>query len=185
MSGHTCHTPHSREVAEVAAGIGRCLGFGAADVARLRRAGLTHHLGKVAIPLNILDKGAERSAAEREQYTLHSCYTQRALARVPAYADVVEAASSHHERMDGSGFPRGLRGERIPLHGRILAVAETYVIGTRHNDRTVSVPTDGLAAVRAHAGTYLDPACCDALARWLHADASLAVRGLRRSRLTV
>jgi HD-GYP domain-containing protein (c-di-GMP phosphodiesterase class II)/DNA-binding CsgD family transcriptional regulator len=168
--------PHSREVAEVAAGMGRSLGFGAADVARLRRAGLMHDLGKVAIPLNILEKGAGRSAVEREQYALHSYYTQRVLARVPAYAEVVEAASSHHERMDGSGFHRGLRGEQIPLHGRVLAVADTYVVGTRHGDRTASVPTDGLAAVRAHAGAHLDPICCEALARWLHADASLAVQ---------
>ncbi|HEV2237354.1 MAG TPA: HD domain-containing phosphohydrolase [Ktedonobacterales bacterium] len=167
--------PHSREVAEVAAGIGRCLGLSGEEIARLRRAGLVHDLGTIAIPLNILEKGVRRSPAEREQYALHPAYTQRVLARVPAYADVVEAASSHHEWLDGSGFHRGLHGEQIPLHGRILAVADTYVVGSRSGDRSASVPADGLAAVRAHAGAHLDPACCEALERWLRGDAPARV----------
>jgi HD-GYP domain-containing protein (c-di-GMP phosphodiesterase class II) len=99
---------HSGRVAELAATSAEAAGLPGESVALARHAGLVHDIGKVAVSSRVWNSARQLSDAEQEQVRLHAYYTHRVLARVPALDALVDAASAHHERLDGSGYPRGL-----------------------------------------------------------------------------
>lgn len=153
---------HSRSVAEVAVGIGTCLGLRSDELIRLRRAALVHDIGKVAVPIAILTKGDARTSSEWEAYRLHPYYTQRILERVEALQELAPAAASHHEWVNGHGYYRQISGEQIPLHGRILAVANTYArLIQRQGDR--NDPAEAMRSMSTQVGSQFDQACYEAL----------------------
>jgi HD-GYP domain-containing protein (c-di-GMP phosphodiesterase class II) len=117
---------HSRAVADLAAEAGRSYGLGAADVVTLRRAGLMHDFGTLGVSNAIWDKRSELTHSELERVRLHPYLSERMLAFSPVLAPLGAIAVQHHERMDGSGYPRGLSGEAITPSGRILAAADVY-----------------------------------------------------------
>jgi HD-GYP domain-containing protein (c-di-GMP phosphodiesterase class II) len=117
---------HSRAVAELAAQAGQALGLPAADVVMLRRAALVHDIGMIGVPSGVWDKAGEWSVAERERARTHPYLTERMLARTPLLAEVGRCASLHHERLDGSGYPHGLRGDALSIPVRILGAADVY-----------------------------------------------------------
>jgi HD-GYP domain-containing protein (c-di-GMP phosphodiesterase class II) len=153
---------HSRVVALTAVRMGIILGLKPCDLTRLRRAALVHDIGKVAIPVAVLDRGLQRSSNEWEIYRLHSYYTQRILERVNAFQELAQAAAAHHEWMNGQGYHRQLCGDQIPLHGRILAVANTYARLVQQQEYSDD-PTGALSIMRFRVGTQFDAACYDAL----------------------
>ena len=153
---------HSRTVAEVAVGIGTCLGLETRELTRLRCAALVHDVGKMVVPIAILTKGEHRSSSEWETYRLHSYYTQRILERVDALRELAQAAAADHEWINGQGYHRQLRGEQIPRHGRILAVANTYARLVQEQVYQKD-PADVLCKMRSLVGTQLDRVCYDAL----------------------
>jgi HD-GYP domain-containing protein (c-di-GMP phosphodiesterase class II) len=153
---------HSRTVAEIAVGIGAALGMKTSELTKLRRAALIHDIGKVAIPAGILAKGERLSSSEWETYRLHVYYTQRILERVAPLQELAPAASAHHEWINGQGYHRQLHGEQIPLHGRILAVANSYVrLLQQQADQTD--PADVLNQMHSQVGTQFDSVCYEAL----------------------
>jgi ATP/maltotriose-dependent transcriptional regulator MalT len=101
---------------------------------RIRRAGLVHDLGKAAVPVGILDKDRNFSETDWVRFKLHPRYTEDVLSRIAPLRDLAVDAAAHHERPDGSGYHRQLTAEAIPLGGRILAVADAYVIEKRQTD---------------------------------------------------
>ena len=117
---------HSRGVAELAAQAGATLGLPAADVGMLRRAALVHDIGMIGIPSGVWEEPGQWSISQRERARTHPYLTERMLARTPLLAEVAHCASLHHERLDGSGYPHGLRGEAISLPARILGAADVY-----------------------------------------------------------
>jgi HD-GYP domain-containing protein (c-di-GMP phosphodiesterase class II) len=149
---------HSRTVAETAVGIGTALGMKTSELTKLRHAALIHDIGKVAIPASILAKGERLSSSEWETYRLHVYYTQRILERVAPLQELAPAASAHHEWINGQGYHRRLRGEQFPLHGRILAVANSYAKLLQQGDQT-----DVLDQMRSQVGTQFDRVCYEAL----------------------
>lgn len=153
---------HSRAVAEVAGGIGTCLGLDENELSRLRCAALVHDVGKVAVPVAILAKGEQRSSSEWESYRLHPYYTQRILERTSAFRDLATAAAAHHEWINGQGYHRQLRGEQIPLHGRILAVANAYVRLTGQQEKRGDAAY-ALREIRSRVGIQFDTLCYNAL----------------------
>lgn len=153
---------HSTRVAEVAVKIGSCLRLSAKELSKLRRTALVHDIGKVTVPIAILAKGEQRSSSEWETYRLHAYYTQRILERVAALQDLAPAAAAHHEWINGQGYHRQLSGMQIPLHGRILAVANAYVrLVNQQEDPPDS--TEVLQKMHALVGTQFDRACYNAL----------------------
>src|SRR5258705_8378496 len=96
------------------------------DVRTLRRAGLVHDLGRLGVSNSIWDKPAALGSAELERVRLHPYLTDRMLARVGALGRSREIASRHHERLDGSGYPRGLSAASLTSLDRILAAADVY-----------------------------------------------------------
>jgi HD-GYP domain-containing protein (c-di-GMP phosphodiesterase class II) len=117
---------HSRGVAELVAGAARAMNLASDEVEQLRRAALVHDLGKLGVSNAIWDKPGSLTAGEQERVRIHPYLTERMLASSPALAPLGAIAFQHHERLDGSGYPRGLSGSAITPAGRLLAAADMY-----------------------------------------------------------
>ena len=117
---------HSRGVADLAGEAARRFGLGDQAATLVRRAGLVHDLGRLGVPNTIWDKAGRLSHAETERVRLHPYLTERMLACSPALAPLAAIAVQHHERLDGSGYPRGLSGGALSPEGRVLAAADFY-----------------------------------------------------------
>jgi HD-GYP domain-containing protein (c-di-GMP phosphodiesterase class II) len=117
---------HSRGVADLAGAAARLHGMSEADAALVRKAALVHDLGRLGVSNAIWDKDGPLTPAELERVRLHPYLTDRMLASSEALAPVRAIAVQHHERLDGSGYPRGLSGDALTPGGRILAAADAY-----------------------------------------------------------
>ena len=117
---------HATAVAELAAAAGSGLGLGEHEVRTLRRAGLVHDLGRLGVSNTIWDKPGPLGAGEWERVRLHPHITERMLRQSAALAPLGTIAVQHRERLDGSGYPRGLAGNAISRPARILAAADAY-----------------------------------------------------------
>jgi HD-GYP domain-containing protein (c-di-GMP phosphodiesterase class II) len=115
---------HSRRVADLAFEAATTLGL--ADAVTVRRAGLVHDLGRLGVPNSIWDKPGPLTVSETERVRLHPYLSERMLAFSPGLRRLGEVAVQHHERLDGSGYPRGLAGSAISPAGRVLAAADSY-----------------------------------------------------------
>ena len=119
-------TGHSRGVANLAAAAARSIGLGAAAQRTVRRAGLLHDLGRLGVSNTVWDKEGPLTEVERDRAHQHPYLTDRMLQRIPALAESREIAARHHERLDGSGYPRGLTGAALTAADRVLAAADVY-----------------------------------------------------------
>lgn len=117
---------HSSGVAELAAGAARHCGLPEADSVTLRRAGFLHDVGRVGVSAGIWGKPGPLSEREWERVRMHPYYTERILVRPAALAQLGVLASLHHERLDGSGYHRGLPASVLSPAARILAAADVY-----------------------------------------------------------
>jgi HD-GYP domain-containing protein (c-di-GMP phosphodiesterase class II) len=117
---------HSRAVAELVGSAGKCAGLPQDEIDILRRAGYVHDLGRIGVSNRVWEKPGELTHAERERVHLHPYLTGRILARVGGLKAVREVAVNHHERLDGSGYPNGLRGDDLSVRDRVLGAAESY-----------------------------------------------------------
>ena len=117
---------HSSAVADLAAEAGPQLGLSEAEVRTLRRAGLVHDFGRLGVSNAIWDKRGPLGAGERERVRLHPYLTERMLQQSPVLAPLGAIAVQHRERLDGSGYPRGLSGAAISRPARILAATDAY-----------------------------------------------------------
>ncbi len=117
---------HSRAVADLAASAGEHLGLSQSGLRTLRRAALVHDLGRLGISNSILDKRLPLGAGEWERVRLQPHLTDRMLHRSPALAPLGAIAVEHRERLDGSGYPRGVSGGAISRAARILGAADAY-----------------------------------------------------------
>jgi putative nucleotidyltransferase with HDIG domain len=117
---------HSERVAEIADGTAVALGLDPDARRTLRRAALLHDIGKLAVSSQILDKPGKLTAEEFRAIQAHPLYTLRILERAPCFAEFADLAANHHEKLDGSGYPRGLRADALDLPMRVLTVADIY-----------------------------------------------------------
>ena len=156
---------HERRVAELATAIGKELGMAGEELGALRLAGTIHDVGKIAVPAEILAKPGSLSAMEFELIKAHPTTGFEILADVDFGIPVAEMVLQHHERLDGSGYPRGLKGEEILPGARILAVADVVEAMSSHRPYRAALGMEAaLAEVREHAGVKFDAqvvaVCC-------------------------
>ncbi|HEX9506547.1 MAG TPA: HD domain-containing phosphohydrolase [Acidimicrobiia bacterium] len=138
---------HSRNVAELAGDAARVFGLAAEEAEQVRRAGLVHDLGRLGVSNAVWDKKGPLTPVEQERVRLHPYLGGRMLAACGALAPLGEIATQHHERLDGSGYPRGLRGDALTPAGRVLAAADAYVGKTEPRPHRPALARDDVATV--------------------------------------
>jgi response regulator RpfG family c-di-GMP phosphodiesterase/DNA-binding CsgD family transcriptional regulator len=134
---------HARNVADLASMAGSEAQLPRTDVQVLRRAALVHDVGQLGVPNSIWDKPGALTASDMERVRLHPYFVDRMFASSSTLGAVGKLAAEHHERLDGSGYPRGLRGDALSLPSRILAVADLYQTRTeRRPHRAAAGPRE-------------------------------------------
>lgn len=117
---------HCERLADYSARLGEHIGLPAEEIKALRRAGVVHDIGKVAVPDSILLKPSRLTRSEETILRLHPVVGERICASLKSFQLVLPIIRHHHEKMNGSGYPDGLRGKQIPLTVRVLQVVDVY-----------------------------------------------------------
>ncbi len=165
---------HSARVGAIASGIAREMGLSDSESRSVYYAGLLHDYGKIGVRDDVLLKPAALTPEEYEHIKEHPLHTYRLLSKMrfpEDLADVPMVAASHHERWDGSGYPRGLKGEQIPLGSRIVAVADAYDAITE--ERCYNEPTSpetALVELALRSGSYFDPEVIEAFGKYFDSE---------------
>jgi HD-GYP domain-containing protein (c-di-GMP phosphodiesterase class II) len=142
----------------------------------LKRAALLHDIGKLGVSNAILDKPGKLDADEWEAMKSHAALTETILSRIAAFADLARIAGAHHERLDGKGYPRGLKAHEIVLETRIISTADVFDALTADRPYRKAFPVAKALAIMAEdVGKAFDPDCFAALGRAVaKLDATLA-----------
>ncbi|MBP6491599.1 MAG: diguanylate cyclase [Clostridia bacterium] len=149
---------HSERVGELCELIAEAMNFSQEDVKEFNTIGLMHDIGKIAIDLSILDKPDRLTELERAEIERHPELGYQILRSINSFAKLAEYVLSHHERWDGKGYPRKLKGGEIPLEARILAVADAYDSMTSDRAYRKSIgKAEALAELKKEAGIQFDP----------------------------
>jgi HD-GYP domain-containing protein (c-di-GMP phosphodiesterase class II) len=144
-------------VVDLACEIGRTAGFSRAALAELGVAALLHDVGKMRVPDTILNKPGKLTPGEREVIAQHPILGAEALTRVAGLEVVATLVRYHHERWDGSGYPDGLSGERIPRASRIISACNAYsAMVSDRPYRNAMTHAQALAELRSGAGGQFD-----------------------------
>ncbi len=147
---------HAKNVSMICEKIGKAMGLSQGELKRLREAAMFHDIGKVILDESLLDRTVKLTGREKNEMKHHPVTGHRILYSFDNTLDLAEPVLAHHERWDGKGFPKGLKGEEIPKLARIIAVAESYDtilnrLGTGANTE------EAINILRQQAGTKLDP----------------------------
>jgi len=149
---------HSQQNAQFAVELGKAVGLTEGAVSALRIAGLLHDVGKIGVPDDILKKPGPLSDEERALMREHVVLSNLIVHGIPNLEDVSDAVYCHHERWDGRGYPRGLKGEEIPVPGRIMALVDAYSAMILDRPyRKALTDEEAVAELRRNAGTQFDP----------------------------
>jgi len=149
---------HSRRVTEIAVGIARKMNIKDEELDHLRRGALLHDIGKMGIPDSILRKPGELTEEEWVLMRQHPVHAFNMLAAVDYLRPAMDIPYCHHEKWDGSGYPRGLKGEAIPLPARIFAVVDVYDALTIDRPyRKAWSREKALAHIKKESGSHFDP----------------------------
>jgi len=149
---------HSARVTELAVRLGRAVGLRGESLEQLRRGALLHDIGKIGVPDAILHKPGPLADEEWAVMRRHPEYAYGLLAPIVFLHPVLDIPYCHHERWDGSGYPRGLAGEAIPLAARIFAVVDVWdALSSDRPYRAAWPPRKVLGYLQAHAGNLFDP----------------------------
>ena len=155
---------HSEDVVELARHVGELLELEPASLLELEFAARLHDVGKIQVPDAVLNKPGPLDPDESDVIRCHSAWGSETLSRIPGLEAVATIVRFHHERWDGSGYPDGLSGARIPLASRIISVCDAYGAMTCDRPyRGAIAPADALREIRAGAGSQFDPAVVAAL----------------------
>ena len=156
---------HSARVGQLAVMLGRHLGLREKTLARIEIGGYLHDIGKIGIRDAILMKTDELTAEERTAIKEHTGIGLAILEPVELAGGILDFVQNHHERLDGSGYPHGLKGEQVSMIARIAAVADMYDALTSNRPyRRSAAPEDAVTVLRSQAGALLDARVVEALA---------------------
>ncbi|WP_052127884.1 HD domain-containing phosphohydrolase, partial [Acinetobacter sp. HR7] len=157
---------HERRVGLIASAIAKEMGWDEKRCLQMEEIGLVHDIGKISIPSEILTKPSCLTPLEMEMMKGHAQAGYEILKDVPFNIPIAEIISQHHERMDGSGYPKGLKGDEIYHEARVLTVADVIESMATHRPYRASLGTDvALAEILRGRGTIYDAEVCDAAVR--------------------
>ncbi|HSO27631.1 MAG TPA: HD domain-containing phosphohydrolase [Anaerolineales bacterium] len=149
---------HSRNVTNLAVKLAECLGLKEEELIHIRRGALLHDIGKMGIPDHILLKKGPLETEEWGALRQHPVYAYELLKQIPFLQPALVIPYCHHERWDGTGYPRGLKGAEIPLAARIFAVVDVWdALTSERPYRAAWSEADTLEYLRAQAGRHFDP----------------------------
>lgn len=149
---------HGKRVSEICEAIGAAMGFEKEHIEQIKIAGLMHDIGKITINENIINKPGCLTEEERYEIKRHSEVGYQILRSVNEFSQIANYVLEHHERWDGKGYPKGLKGEEISVEGRIIAVANAYTAMT--SDKFYSKALDEEIAInelKKFSGSQFDP----------------------------
>lgn len=159
---------HSARVALYTDVIARETGLNADRRRWLRRGALLHDIGKLGVSNAILDKPGKLDAAEWELVKAHARYSEEILSRVSIFKELAVVAGAHHEKLDGSGYPYGLKAEHISIETRIITVADIFDAITAERPYRGAMPVpQAIGIMEKERGSALDGDCLNALIRCL------------------
>jgi len=149
---------HARRVARTAAEVARFMQLSTENVSEIEYAAALHDIGKIGVADSILRKSASLDADEWKEMRRHSELGYQILKGIDFFQNAAEIVYAHHEHFDGTGYPRGLVGEEIPLGARVFAVVDAYDAMTSRRPYRDAIPRDeALAEIASHSGTQFDP----------------------------
>ena len=155
---------HSERVTTYACEIAQQLGWGKERKRWLRRAALLHDIGKLGVSNAILDKPGRLNDGEWTAVKRHAELSETILQRSSVFRDMALVAGAHHERLDGGGYPRRLRGAEIPIEARIITTADIYdALTAKRPYREPLAPAAALALMESDRNKAIDGTCLDAL----------------------
>jgi HD-GYP domain-containing protein (c-di-GMP phosphodiesterase class II) len=153
---------HTERVTEITLKLARAIGIGEAETVHLRWGALLHDIGKLGVPDSILLKPGPLTEEEWAVMQRHPLYAYNLLSPIAYLRLAIDIPYCHHEKWDGSGYPRGLKGEEIPLSARIFAIVDVWDALTSDRPyRKKWTPEEALAYIREQAGKYFDPHIVD------------------------
>jgi putative nucleotidyltransferase with HDIG domain len=162
---------HSLRVMDYSVKIGRTLRLSEVEIEVLKQACLLHDIGKIKIPDGILNKKSPLSDKDREFIYLHPVVGRQILSTVSDFQSILDIIYTHHERVDGRGYPRGLKKEEIPLLARIISVADAYdAMRSERPYRRAKTKAQATIELERVKGTQLDPAIVEAFLDIVAAD---------------
>ena len=164
---------HATRVSRLAAAIGDVLGISGQALVDITRGALLHDVGKIDMPASILYKPAPLDEAEWAIMRTHPQVGYDLLKKVPSLEGAAEVVLASHEAFDGSGYPRGLAGDAIPIGARILAISDSYDSMTRpHTQRPPMPPAQAVCEIARCSGSQFDPRVVEALGEVLRSMAN-------------
>src|SRR5439155_13036437 len=156
---------HSEDVVRLALTVGQILQLDAPSLLELEFAARLHDVGKIRVPDAVLHKPGPLDDTEYDVIRCHAAWGAETLASIPGLQAVAAVVRFHHERWDGTGYPDGLRGARIPLASRIICVCDSCAAMTADRPyRDAMDPREALGEVHGGSGTQFDPMVVSALA---------------------
>jgi hypothetical protein len=154
---------HGCRVAEMTVRLALSLGFGSVDLTHLRFGAQLHDIGKIGVPDSVLLKPGPLDEADKKIMRKHPVYAYEMLNSIPNFGPILDIPYSHHERWDGEGYPRGLRGEQIPLPARIFAVIDVWdALRSDRPYRNAWPEQEVFTYIREESGKHFDPQVVDA-----------------------
>ncbi len=168
---------HSKRVAEYSKMIAKKLGKSREEQDEIYRAGLLHDVGKIRIPVDIINKSGKLTDEEYNIIKVHPVTGYHILSGISGGEQIALAAKYHHERYDGKGYPNGLAGEKIPEVARILGVADSYDAMTSNRSYRDSLPQDVVREELVKGrGTQFDPQIVDVMLQMVDEDKEYTMR---------
>lgn len=167
---------HSKRVTELTMLLARSMGIAGDGLSQVWRGAMLHDIGKIGIPDRILLKPGALDDEEMAAMRKHTVYAYQMLSHIDYLAQAIDIPYAHHEKWDGSGYPRGLSGEAIPLAARVFAVIDVYDALTSDRPyRPAWTAERALAEIRAQAGRHFDPAVVEAFFALLATEEGLSM----------
>jgi len=159
---------HATRVARLTLALADALHLNGGRLLHLEHGALLHDIGKLDVPTAILSKSAPLDDDEWQVMRMHPQLGYDLLRRLPTFVGAADLVLAHHEALDGSGYPRGLKGTQIPIGARILAVADAYDSMTHpHTQRPPMPPALAIGEIERCSGSQFDPQIAEALGRVL------------------